>query len=95
MRPDTYRGYVEVVRDDLHRRVIRARLRLASWIMGDRWWGAVSRLQLIRQRAEIAITRDGSVILADCPALAEALYEDIPGSWTLTVSPTPPTEPRL
>lgn len=66
----------------------RARLRIGAWILGGGWFGAITRLQLIHQRAEKAVMRDGSVVLADCEALAEALYGEVPGIWTLTVRRT-------
>lgn len=64
------------------------RVRLGMKIVGRSYLDAVSRLWLIRERAMTAITRDGHVILADCPALAEALYADIPGEWQVTTTLT-------
>lgn len=70
----------------LYRRVLsRVRLRLASWLFGGGWYGAIARLQLIHQRAKLAITPDGHVVLAECEALAEILYADVPGEWKITV----------
>lgn len=66
------------------------RLRLAVLLFGDGWSGCVSRLWLIRERAMAAVTKDGRVNLAECQALADALYADIPGNWQLTLSRVPP-----
>ena len=63
----------------------RARMRLASWIMGGGWSGVIMRLWLVEHRARAAIQQDGGVILANCKPLADALYENIPGRWRLTV----------
>ena len=62
------------------------RLRLAAWLMGDDWSGVIMRLWLIRERALVAVTKDGRVILAECEALSEALYAPMPGTWTLDVT---------
>lgn len=67
----------------------RLRLRLGSWILGDEFYGVVTRLWLIRKRAMAAVTADGYVTLAECPALAEALYKPMPGMWSLTVVRSP------
>lgn len=75
----------------LYRRVLnRVRLRLASWLFGGGWYGAITRLQLVHQRAKLAITPDGHVVLAECEALAEILYADVPGEWKLTVERVEP-----
>ena len=63
----------------------RWRIRIGLKIVGGGYQGAVMRLWLIRERAMTAITQGGGVILADCPALAEALYEPIPGQWRFTI----------
>ena len=46
-------------------------------------------LWLIRERAMKCITPDGRVILADCQALADVLYTQIPGEWQLTITRIP------
>ena len=68
------------------RAVNRLRMRLASLIMGRGWLGTIQRLVLIRDRAMRAVNRDGAVTLFECEALAQALYEDVPGEWLLTVA---------
>lgn len=64
----------------------RLRFRVGSFVMGDNWAGVVTRLWLIRDRALAAVSKDGMVTLAECPALAEALYERMPGKWALSVA---------
>lgn len=61
------------------------RFRVGSWIIGGGYHGAVMRLWLVHDRAAACITRDGGVIFAHCPPLAQALYEPIPGLWKLSV----------
>ncbi len=73
--------------------IIKLRMKLAAWIMGDGWGGVLTRLWLIRARALDAISEDGMVTLAKCPALAETLYEKMPGTWTLTAVRSDPVEP--
>lgn len=63
----------------------RLRFRIGSAVIGDGWAGVVTRLWLIRDRAMAAVSKDGYVTLAKCPGLAEALYEPMPGTWSLTV----------
>lgn len=76
----------EARKHELTRYVNRLRLRVGAWILGDGWFGAITRLQLIHDRARQAVNADGRVTLAACPALAEALYAPIDGVWTLAVT---------
>lgn len=71
--------------DTIVRLIRLARLRLAIVLFGGGWGGVISRLWLIRERAMAAVTREGRVDLANCQALADALYENIPGKWQLTI----------
>jgi hypothetical protein len=64
----------------------RIRTRVAWWLLGADWALVIGRLWLIHDRAKVAIQPDGSVILAKCESLAEALYKPIPGVWTVTIS---------
>ena len=67
------------------------RLALASLILGRGWYGVISRLWIVYDRAKLCITKDGQVILSECKPLADALYADIPGQWKLTIEELPPT----
>lgn len=83
----------------LARVVNRMRLRVGGWVLGNGWFGVVGRLWLIRERAMIAIHQDGRVVLADCQALADALYGPVPGRWKLTIERleepvSPPSDPQ-
>jgi hypothetical protein len=69
------------------------RLRIGSAILGGGWLGVLMRYKLIAERAQDCITPDGRVILANCAPLAEALYAQIPGEWTLSVVRTRTTDP--
>ena len=68
------------------RTIARLRIRLGLWIVGGDLLGAVTLLQLIAERAKRCITPDGHVILAECKPLADALYAQTPGHWTLTLT---------
>lgn len=75
-------------------RIRQARLKIACWIFGRGWGGIVMRLWLIRDRAMAAVTPEGGVILAECKALSDALYEPIPGHWQITIARIyPPATP--
>jgi hypothetical protein len=67
---------------------LRARLRVGCAIIGPGWLGYVTACTILRQRARECITPDGQVILAKCQPLADALYAQIPGDWTLTATRT-------
>ncbi len=72
---------------EMYRTTIRrVRLRIGASIMGADWFGVVGVLWLIRDRAREAIRADGSVILADCQPLADALYSQLPGRWKITIT---------
>ena len=86
---DAMRGWMSLV----FRWWQRARLRIGSAIIGDGYHAVIMRLWLIRDRAHGCILRDGRVILGNCEPLAEALYEPLPGRWSLTVTQLEPATP--
>jgi hypothetical protein len=65
--------------------MIRLRMKLAGWILGDGWTGVISRLWLIRDRAMEAVDKSGQIIPEKSKPLAEALYHDVPGTWELHI----------
>jgi hypothetical protein len=65
------------------------RLTVGAWIIGGEWHGIVMRLWLIRDRAMEAVTKDGYVDLSRCKLLAEVLYEEMPGEWSLVATRLP------
>lgn len=78
----------------LYRRIVnRSRLRVGAWILGGGWFRAVTRLQLVHDRALAAITPDGHVTLSACEPLAEVLYREPGGDWKLTVERIDPDSP--
>lgn len=66
--------------------LVHLRLRAASVLLGGGWAHIVMRLWLIRDRAMAAVTPEGRVNLAECKALSDALYANLPGSWRLTIT---------
>lgn len=70
------------------------KLRVGFWLIGGDAMGLWSVLWLIRERAMRAVTRDGGVILAECQSLADALYEQTPGRWRLTLTEMEPSSPQ-
>ena len=69
----------------LWKMVTRWRIRLGAWILGDRYIAVMAGLWTIRDRAMRAVKQDGTVVLAECEPLAEALYEPLPGLWRMTL----------
>lgn len=67
----------------------RFRFWLGMKILGQAPLGVWMRLWIIRERAMKAVGEDGRVTLADCEALAEALYKPMPGNWLFTVMQLP------
>lgn len=67
-------------------RWVKFRIRLGIALMGQDFLGVCSLWQLIADRARAAVKPDGTVVLAECQALADALYTQTPGDWTLTLT---------
>lgn len=65
---------------------VKVRIQLGIALMGNDFMGVCSLWQLIADRAREAVRPDGSVILAKCEPLAEALYAQTPGNWQLTLT---------
>lgn len=67
----------------------KLRVRVGAWLIGGDYLATIARLWLIRERAKAAVASDGTVVLAECASLAEALYEPLPGSWDFTLQRSP------
>lgn len=67
-------------------RWVKFRIRLGIALMGNDFLGVCSLWQLIADRARAAVKPDGRVILSECQALADALYTQTPGDWTLVLT---------
>ncbi len=71
----------------------RARVTIGAKIIGGDLYASLGLLALIKQRAQQAVTPDGRVSLADCKPLADVLYAETPGIWSVTMTRTDPFPP--